>query len=231
LAQADGSDAADEDKMMIDQLPDDKDQDTQMLHPGSRQLFRYWETLRAEKAYPRREDVDFSALKAVMPDLVVIERDFLRKSFRYRLAGSRVCGLFGANMTTKDVFTDWDHFETDVIRRHLEIALTRFQPAVIRMRLTTDRGQQLAAELVVLPVQMQNSNRVQLIGGMFPFRPAAGLGHTAITKRELVSARVIWTEHQGDLPVQHELSLQTAGERPFPRNFKLIEGGLADAKA
>lgn len=215
---------------MIDQLPHDNDQDTQMLHPGSRQLFRYWETLRAEKAYPRREDVDFAAIKAVMPDLVIIERDHLRKSFRYRLAGSRVCELFGLNLTGSDVFAAWDHFETDVIRRHLEIALTRFQPGVIRMRLTTDREQQMAAELVVLPVQMQSSNRVQLIGGMFPFRPAAGLGHTAITARELVSARVIWTEHQGALPVQPEPIFSNAGERPVSRNFRLIDGGLAVAK-
>jgi hypothetical protein len=215
---------------MIDQLPQDNDQDTQMLHPGSRQLFRYWETLRAEKAYPRREDVDFAAIKAVMPDLVIIERDHLRKSFRYRLAGSRVCALFGMNLTATDVFAAWDHFETDVIRRHLEIALTRFQPAVIRMRLTTDRDQQLAAELVVLPVQMQNSNRVQLIGGMFPFRPVTALGHSVIAARELVSARVIWTEHQGTLPAQPEQVFPSAGDRPISRNFRLIDGGLADAK-
>lgn len=215
---------------MIEQQPHENDQDTQMLHPGSRQLFRYWETLRAEKAYPRREDVDFAAIKAVMPDLVVIERDYLRNSFRYRLAGSRVCSLFDQNLTGKDVFTNWDHFETDVIRRHLEIALTRFQPAVIRMRLTTDREQQLAAELVVLPVQMQNSNRVQLIGGMFPFRPAAGLGHVAIKARELVSARVIWTEHQGALPVQLEVVFPMVGERPVSRSFRLIDGGLTTTK-
>lgn len=213
---------------MIDQLPNEEGQDTQMLHPGSRQLFRYWETLRAEKAYPRREDVDFAAIKAVMPDLVIIERDHLRKSFRYRLAGSRVCALFGINLTGTDVFLAWDHFETDVIRRHLEIALTRFQPAVIRMRLTTDRDQQMAAELVVLPVQMQNSNRVQLIGGMFPFRPVAALGHTSIAARELVSARVIWTEHQGSLPEQPEMPVV---ERQVSRNFRLIDGGLATAKA
>jgi hypothetical protein len=216
---------------MIDQLPQNDDQDTQMLHPGSRQLFRYWETLRAEKAYPRREDVDFAAIKAVMPDLVIIERDHLRKSFRYRLAGSRVCALFGMNLTGTDAFASWDHFETDVIRRHLEIALTRFQPAVIRMRLTTDRDQQLAAELVVLPVQMQNSNRVQLIGGMFPFRPAASMGHTVIAARELVSARVIWTEHQGILPTQPENMLPNVGDRPVSRNFRLIDGGLATIKA
>lgn len=214
---------------MIDHLPQELEKDTQMLHPGSRQLFRYWETLRAEKPFPRREDVDFGAIKAVVPDLVVIERDHLRSSFRFRLAGSRVCALFAKNLTSTDVFAGWDHFETDVIRRHLEIALTRFQPAVIRMRLTTDRAQQLAAELLVLPVQMQGSERVQLIGGLFPFRPAAGLGHVAILLRELVSARVIWTEHEGGFRPAETVA-HAAPERPVARNFRLIEGGLSSAK-
>jgi hypothetical protein len=215
---------------MIEQLPEAQDQETQMLHPGSRQLFRYWETLRAEKAYPRREDVDFSAIKAVMADLVVIERDFLRNSFRYRLAGSRVCDLFDTNLTSTDVFAGWGNFETDVMRRHLEIALTQFQPVVIRMRLTSDRNQQMAAELVVLPVQMQNSNRVQLIGGLFPFRPVAGWVHSALAARELVSARVIWTEHQGTTPQRVEAALPPADLRGQERKFRLIDGGLAEAK-
>jgi hypothetical protein len=215
---------------MIDQLPTDNDQDTQMLHPGSRQLFRYWETLRAEKAYPRREDFEFSAVASAMPDLVVIERDHLRKSFRYRLAGSRVCTLFGFNLTATDVFASWGSFETEVIRRHLDIALIKFQPVVIRLRLTTDRSQVLAAELVALPVQVQDSARIQLIGGIFPFRPAAALGHSAITARELVSARIIWTEHQAAEPVREVPSIVVPGERPVSRHFRLIEGGLTSVK-
>jgi hypothetical protein len=87
----------------------------------------------------------------------------------------------------------------------------------------------LAAELVVLPVQMQNSNRVQLIGGMFPFRPAAGLGHTTISARELVSARVIWTEHQGTVTARPESATLEPVDRPVTRNFRLINGGLASA--
>jgi hypothetical protein len=216
---------------MIEQLPEAQDQETQMLHPGSRQLFRYWETLRAEKAYPRREDIDFAAIKSVMADLVVIERDFLRNSFRYRLAGSRVCELFDTNLTSTDVFAGWGSFETDVMRRHLEIALTEFQPVVIRMRLTSERNQQMAAELVVLPVQVQNSNRIQLIGGLFPFRPTAGWVHTAIVTRELVSARVIWTEHQGIIPQKLDVAPQPADLRGQERKFRLIDGGLTSAKA
>jgi hypothetical protein len=209
--------------MMQDTTVEDQG-DGQILHPGSRQLFRYWEMLRAERACPTREEFEFSALKAIMPDMVVIDRDFLRNSFKYRLAGTRVCTLFNQNLTSNNVMNGWDAFESDVISRHLLTVVNQQQPAVVRMRLTTDRGQVVAAELVALPVQMRESHRVQIIGGLFPFRAAHGLGHAGVVRRELVSARVIWTEHQEPLQRFEPLSV-TPPARSTVRSFTLIDGG------
>ena len=61
---------------------------------GSRRLFIYWEKLRAERAYPGRSEIDLGDLRELMPDLVVVEKDHLRKTCRFRLAGTRVCDLF-----------------------------------------------------------------------------------------------------------------------------------------
>ncbi len=195
--------------------------DGQILHPGSRQLFSYWEQLRAERACPTREDFEFAPVKHQMPDMIVIDRDFLRNSFKFRLAGSRACALFNRNLTSTDVMIGWGRFETDVITRHLNTVLNQKQPAVIRMRLTTDRDCIVAAELIALPVMMRGSSRMQIIGGMFPFRAAQSLGHDAITSQELVSARVIWTEHVAEPAAAHVLPpVSTAG-----KSFTLIAGG------
>jgi hypothetical protein len=208
--------------MLQDCYPADT-QDSQILHPGSRHLFSYWETLRAERACPHREQFEFAPIKHELPDMVVIDRDFLRNSFRYRLAGSRVCALFNTNLTGGNVMEGWDRFETDVISRHFNTGLNQKQPAVIRMRLTTDQGQVVATELIALPVIMRGANRVQLIGGFFPFRAAQSLCHRGIIKRELVSARMIWTEHQVETAEGQTLPPLTS----TPRNFTLIDGGKA----
>jgi hypothetical protein len=169
--------------------------DEQILHPGSRQLFRHWEMLRAERACPTREEFELSAVKGILPDMFIMDRDYLRSSFKFRLAGTRICTLFNRNLTGTNAIEGWDKFESEVLSRHLLIALNQKQPVVIRMRFTTERQQVVAAEMVALPVQMRNSHRTQLIGGLFPFRAAQSLGHTSITKQELASARVVWTEH------------------------------------
>ena len=195
--------------------------DSQILHPGSRRLFSHWETLRAERAFPTREEFDFDAIKDIMPDLIVLERDNLRNSYRYRLAGTRVCRLFGENLTGKDTLAGWDRFESDVFRKHLGSASSEYQPALIRMRLKTDTAQVVAAELIALPVQMRGSNRVQPIGGLFAFRDVNGIGHSSIISRELVSGRMIWTEHRE--PPKRLAASNVS--RPNFRSLSLINGG------
>lgn len=182
--------------MMPDITPS-AETDTQILHPGSRKLFAHWEMLRAERAYPSREEFTFAPVKALMPDMVLIEKDYLRGTYRFRLAGSRVCELFGRNVTSADALAGWDSFETSVLIRHFELAIKEFQPVLARMRLMSDTGVTIAAELIAMPIQVRESNRVQLIGGLFSFRDVKHVGHSNITARELVSARAIWTEHGG----------------------------------
>jgi hypothetical protein len=196
--------------------------ESHILHPGSRKLFRHWEMTRAEMPCPSRESFELGPIRDVMADMVVIDRDHLRNGFRFRLAGTRVCDLYGRNITGQDVLLGWDDFEKDVIGRHLLTAFNQKQPAVIRMRLTTDRTQQIAAELLALPVTMAGSHRTQIIGGLFPFIETRNLGHTRIVARELVSGRVIWTEHEEQLNIPH-VSFATA--RSPERPFTVITGG------
>jgi hypothetical protein len=192
--------------------------DGQVLHPGSRKLFRYWEMLRAERPCPNREDFELSAVTDLVPDLFILERDHMRDSFRYRLAGTRLCELQKQNLTGGDALSGWETFERNVIYKHMLQTLSNFQPALVRARYATDNNQQIATEMLVLPLRMRGSQRVQLLGGNFAFTDARRFGHTAIVGRDLLSARVVWTEYQ------ESLQSQSKAERP---RFSVIEGGLA----
>jgi hypothetical protein len=187
--------------------------DNQVLHPGSRALFRHWETLRAERPCPNRDELELGAVVEFVPDLFIMERDHIRQSFRYRLAGSRVCELFAVNLTSKNALEGWDSFETDVIYKHLLQTIGNLQPAIFRMRLTTNLRQQVAVEMISLPMRMKGGQRVQVLGGIFAFQPTRNLGHTAITGRELLAARTVWTEYQSDM------------KPAIARKFEVIEGG------
>lgn len=209
--------------MLQDTLPQ-TEANTQILHPGSRRLFSHWESLRAERAYPTREEFTFEPIKDLLPDLLILDRDHLRNSYRYRLAGSRVCGMFGKNLTSSDALSNWESFEKNIIAKQLNAAFVQFQPSLIRMRLTTDTGQIVAVEFIALPIQLRGSDRMQLVGGMFAFRDSRNLGHSAIVAQELASARMIWTEFS----IAPDSHLRSA---PLPVDFtgklRVIAGGKA----
>jgi hypothetical protein len=193
---------------------------TQIIHPGSRALFRYWETIRAENACPSRRDFDLRDVSNLIPNLTIIEKNRLRTNWEYRLVGTKVGELFQQQLTGTDALMGWGHFERDVISRSLDITYTRLQPYLVRMRLVTQRGHMIAAETIGLPILASNDGPVQIIGGVFPFLDHNGFDDSQIVRREMVSARMIWTEHE-----QGNALLEAAGRLTYPQ-LRVIQGGL-----
>ena len=193
--------------------------DSQILHPSSRALFRFWEAMRAERAAPHRAQLDLRRIGGLVPDLFILEPDGPRRSFRWRLAGTKICELFRCELTGKDFFAGWDAFERETMRRLLDGVVVKLQPAVFRLRLHTSPDQVVGAEMLALPLRPRNGAGIQVFGGCFPFRDISGLRHDVVIAREMAGARVIWTE---PLPGDR-LASDGAGLRAF----KLIRGGLS----
>jgi hypothetical protein len=192
---------------------------TELLHPASRQLFRHWEALRAERPCPTRGELVLPRLAALLPNLSILEKS-PRGQWHYRLAGTKVCDLLQQPMTGKDALAGFDNFERDVVGKTFDISQTRLQPCLVRMRLISTANRVEAAELVGLPVQDEGTGQVMLFGGLFGFgddeSPPAML-----LRRELVSARLIWTEHEnGD-------RLMAQVGRVAPPRLRVIQGGLS----
>lgn len=193
----------------------------QMLHPGSRKLFRYWEGLRAERPCPERSDIDLRQIVEIMPNLVILEMNHNIKEWSYRLAGTEVCALMDGSQTGKNALAGWDSFEKNVVAKSFAIAQERKQPCLVRMRFVFEGAPILPAEMVVLPVFDAKTQQVQLIGGVFPLLNGKTFIAAPFKRRELVSARMIWTEHEiGDVMLEH------VGRRATPM-LRVINGGLS----
>jgi hypothetical protein len=191
----------------------------EILHPASRQLFRYWEGLRAERPCPTRGEIELPRLVSLMPNLSILEKP-AEGRWLYRLAGTQVCDLLQQPMTGKDALAGFDSFERDVVTKTFDLAQGRMQPCLVRMRLISAANHVEAAELLGLPVLDEVSGQVMLFGGLFGFGTDDG-PRTMLLRRELVSARMIWTEHEnGD-----RLMAQVGHIAP-PR-LRVIQGGLA----
>jgi hypothetical protein len=190
-------------------------------HPGTRALFSFWEKIRGEKAAPHRDDLDLRQISAIMPNLLILERDHLYHTFKWRLAGSEVSQLFRQKLTSTDALAGWRSFERNTLKQLYNGVVTSLQPCLVRFELTTDTGQVIGAESLGLPILARNGMRFHIVGGIFPLRDISNLGYGAITLMELTAARSIWTEPlPGDRLVANlnRPDIQPAG-------LKLIQGG------
>ena len=190
-----------------------------IIHAGSRHLFRYWEALRVERPCPTRADVEMAKLAQVLPHIAILQKSD-KATWQFRLAGGEVCELLQKQVTGQDALLGFDSFERDVIGKAFNLAAERLQPALVRMRLLYTGSQAIAAEMLALPVWDAASRHVQLLGGLFAFKGENDQVKGLLQRRELVSARVIWTEHE------HGDNLLEQVGRNAPPTLRIIQGGL-----
>lgn len=208
--------------MLVNEDTPALDDGSPILHPSSRALFRFWEQMRAENSAPRRDELDLTRVKRLVPHLLIAAYDRANGTYRYRLAGTGVCEIFRREVTGQDMLADWDSFETNVAIRFLSGVVHNQQPCLIRFRMLTDLGQTIGAELVGLPI-LAMDGAIHVFGGLFPFRDVNTLGYSRITNIELSGARSIWTEHlPGDALAAQSGDIGLSA--PY-RGLRVIAGG------
>jgi hypothetical protein len=201
----------------------------QVLHPGSRALFRYWETLRAERACPQRSDLQLKDIPSLVPHLFIWDWDAAKQSFIYRLSGTFVDYLNCKTMTGEDAFAGWDNFERDVMGRVFRVAHEKLHPGLVRMRLFSGFNEAIGAEMLILPMRSDDGRSVQLFGGLFCFTEPVRLALNKIVSRQLVTSRVIWTEHEGLYPLDGAADYAAPETQLAPKlPFRVIRGGRTD---
>lgn len=189
-----------------------------MLHPGSRVLFRYWDTLRGDMSAPPRDWLDLKKIHNLLPFVFMIERR-LGKAYVWRLAGTQVCELWGMELTGKLAFTQGERFERETLTRLLDRVVDAHQPFVARFRLDSAKGASMAAEFVGLPLEARNGTSTYVFGVMMPFREVRRQRHDQVTSFELAATRTLRTE-----PALMARKMPT---RIAPQGFQVINGGRA----
>jgi hypothetical protein len=208
--------------LVNDELHSSQDE-SRILHPSSRTLFRFWETMRGDRSAPDRSDLDLKQLRDLVPWLFIAEYAAKTRMFRWRLAGTGICELHRRELTGANMLAGWDSFEADVISRFLSSTLHTFQPSVLRMRFRTDHAATIGVEMPAFPIIAADGATTHLFGGVFPFSDSYASHYNHIESREITAAHSVWTEYLPSSINQQDQGLRGAHRRPF----RLIKGGVA----
>jgi hypothetical protein len=166
----------------------------EMKHGASRELFEYWNRLRGSERAPQRSAIEPSDLRRVLADTFILEVAG-RERYDVRLAGTRVWTIYCREIKGSN-FLDLFSGEDRSAMATLAAAVSEDgAAAVVTVNCATARGDQAAAELIMLPLRHSNAAAFdRVLGSIALMERPYWLGIEAVASQSITSLRLIWPD-------------------------------------
>ena len=152
-----------------------------MKHPSNRELFNYWNERRGERLAPERADIEPAAIRHVLGDTFVIEMCG-SESHLFRIAGTRLCALFGRELKAESFLQLWNRTGQTAIRELLAVVMDEKVGIVASATGSTadDILAPINLELLLLPLAFRSRSEARVMGALAPMAAPYWLGAKAI---------------------------------------------------
>jgi hypothetical protein len=187
-----------------------------------RKMFAYWNERRGSRLAPERGDIEPGAIRETLGDSFIITYD-PADDHPFRLAGTRVCALFGRELKGAPFVHLWDMASRGRVRGLAATVADEANPVVAGLAARTADGSDADLELLLLPLYHRGKMRVRLLGVLAPLAVPYWLGAEHVATLTLGATR-----HLGGAIATGEAARfgrpLHAPERPRP-NLTVYEGG------
>jgi hypothetical protein len=146
-----------------------------MKHPFTQELYAYWNGRRGEGAMPERGDIDPAAIRRILADSFVLAVE-PGQNPRFRVAGTKLCELFGRELRGEDFIALWGQEAAEQIGDFL--GLVAGESIGILAGATMEAGDGLVCpfELLILPLSHQGKGGQRMLGSLVPLEQPFWLG-------------------------------------------------------
>ena len=162
-----------------------------MKHPSSRAYFAYWDAQRSGAKAPDRSAFEPGAVRELLADSFVLacERD---AGLPFRVAGTRVCALFGCDLKGKRLRRDV-RSPRQPIADLAGVVADELQPVAAGVSATAPDGTRALLELLLLPFNPRVHTPPSLTGLLTPLGVARG----GLRDLVLTSWRILQPQRSG----------------------------------
>lgn len=154
------------------------------------EIYNYWESIRGTHAGPVRSQIEPSAVRYLLPELFILEAGAEQQPM-FRLAGTRICSMFGRELRNLPFSTLWplelDKSATGIAAGVMEHAI----PALLNVTGFSVSGRHIRMEMVLMPVRSSGNVYDRLLGSLTPETPASWLGSEPLECLTLERSRLI----------------------------------------
>ncbi|MEH3148216.1 MAG: PAS domain-containing protein [Methylobacterium frigidaeris] len=162
-----------------------------MKHPTSSMLHAYWNGLRGARAAPERGEIEPAEIRHVLADSLILEIEVPQRSATIRLAGTRLCALFGGELRGTAFAGLWGASPAADPWRLIEVVVQETVGVVVGLVGVTEGGDEIELELLLLPLRHRGKTQARVIGSLSPRLVPSWLGLRPIRAVRTVSLRIL----------------------------------------
>jgi hypothetical protein len=202
-------------------------------------LFNYWNQLRAGRIAPHRLEIEPSRIAGVLAETFMLER-VEAGTYQFRLAGTRLCELFGSELRGKNFLEGWSEQDRLVLERLLTTISEQGAVGLLTIEGVIDDRHRVEIDVNLLPLVHTGNKITRIIGAMSATSAPYWLGSEPLRARHLKHHQTIWPDGR-----PHAIAARLGTPPPFrpaltdaavqtvkadQRRFRVLEGGRVDGK-
>jgi hypothetical protein len=206
-----------------------------MRHKTSKVLYAYWNGVRRDRIAPQRFEIDPSRIGAILPHTFILERHDA-EHFCFRLAGTRICEIFGRELRGTNFLDGWEAIDRLPLLRMFSTLTRQGSGGVVHMEVAAPAEAGVECEVLLLPLRHTRDEIDRVLGSFSPMHAPGWLGYSPITSKRILANRLVWPD--GDpLPTISRVPNPRAADpaivterasrivRSEHRRFRVFDGG------
>jgi len=200
-------------------------------------LYGYWNEVRAGRLAPLRLEIEPSRIAGILSETFMLER-LDAATHRYRLAGTRLCELFGSELRGANFLDGWSEPDRAALEHDLATVCEQGGVCVLTIEAAADTRHRIEIEAVLLPLLHSGKTVERIIGAMSAASHPHWLSHEPLTSRRLLRHEIVWPDgrphslldRSGKLAPFMPAPVEARPATPVQRQFRVLEGGRTDGK-
>ncbi len=202
-----------------------------MRHKTSETLFAYWNSVRGDRVAPRRFEIEPAKIAAILSSTFILER-LDSATYRYRLAGTAVCDMFGTELRGTNFLDGWPAEDHLSLMRRLTVLSGQGAVELIELEAAPAGKASTPFEFLLLPLRHTGETIDRVLGAFSSLDCPGWLGHVPLATKRLIANEFIWPAGGSEIDDRTRnvpLALRPRSGRIVRserRQFRVFDGGL-----
>ena len=183
-----------------------------MRHQITTDIFDYWNALRGEQDAPLKSQIEPGAIPHLLSSLFILETEADRQ-IRFRLAGTKICDLFGHDLRGERFSALWANGQNEDIERTAKGVMDHAIPTLFNATGYSTAGHHAAFEIIMMPLRSPEGGCDRLLGAIAPAVAASWLEIVPLELLALDRSRLLHDKFGRTALIEPRRPVEVAAEK------------------